>query len=502
MAVDMRSAFDADELASPEEVGLDSARLERVSEWMCALVAAKHLPCASVAVARRGKVVYCKGAGTQSPADPKRGPGGAAALPTPLSASTLYRIYSMSKPITSVALMMLHEEGRFLLDHPVHLFLGPAWKRGAMRVWDAARSTVEAPVYGACESSITVKQLLTHTSGLCYGFPGGEKVNPVDGVYQRELLKGGQRKNRTLAQFVDALAAMPLAFQPGTRWNYSYATDVCGRLVEVISGVPLGRFLRERIFAPLRMADTAFSVAAAVADARLAAVYFEGALLEGGRAPPVVAVPEAAAAKPAAAARPPPTVHSAERAGGLAFGKPPPLSDVSALQRRSGEFTPAHAMESGGGGLLSTTADYFRFAQCMASGGAHRGTRILSRKTVEWCTSNHLPGGQCMTDMGLPGFSEITTPGTGFGLGFSVVGQSSALAGDMASPGSFAWGGAASTVFWVDPKEELVVIFMTQVLGLNRQRLPVRSLLANIISGAIVDEGAKAERPQRASSRL
>lgn len=485
---DMRSAFDPDELAVPEEVGLDSARLERVSDWMAALVRAKHLPCASVAVARRGKVVYCKGVGTQTPANPER-PDEEPAVP--LSASTIYRIYSMSKPITSAALMMLHEEGRFLLDHPAHLFLGPAWKRGAMKVW--VGGTVEAPEYGPCETSITIKQLLTHTSGLCYGFEGGEKTNPVDGVYQREVPLTSPWTS-SLAQFVDKLATLPLAFQPGTRWNYSYGTDVCGRLVEVISGMPLGRFLRERIFEPLRMADTAFSAQEAVAAQRLAAVYFEDDLnMLEGKAPPEVAVKEQAPSSAAVL----PDIQGAERAGGLAFGKPPPLLDISALQRKDGEFTPALTMESGGGGLLSTTADYFRFAQCMANGGTHRRARILSRKTVEWCTSNHLPVGQCI--MGLP---EITGPGTGFGLGFRVMGPDSTLAGDMASPGSFEWGGAASTVFWVDPKEELVVVFMTQVLGLNRQRLPLRALLANIVSGAIVDEGARAERQHRASSRL
>ena len=199
---DMRSAFDAEELGTPEEVGLDAARLERVSTWMTALVRAKHLPCASVAVARRGKVVYCKGVGTQTPATGANSTTAAAAA-VPLGADTLYRIYSMSKCVTSVALMMLHEEGRVLLEHPVHLFLGPAWRKANMRVWDAARSTVAAPAYVACERSITVAQLLTHTSGLCYGFEGGERTNPVDGVYQRELLRGKEARGRDLAAFVD-----------------------------------------------------------------------------------------------------------------------------------------------------------------------------------------------------------------------------------------------------------------------------------------------------------
>eukprot|EP00937_MAST-01D_sp_MAST-1D-sp2_P006663 g6663.t1 len=445
---DFRGVFAQEEVAvSAESVGLDGARLERLGTWMESLVGAGQLPCASVCVARRGRVTYCKGVGWQE------------AGRAPLRDDTIYRIYSMTKPIVSVALMMLHEEGRFLLRQPAHLFLGPKWRKQNMRVM--VGGTADAPQLVPCKRSITVLQLLTHTSGLSYGFVGNERFNAVDAIYQRRL-RPTRAPEFSLAEFVEeVLPQLPLCFQPGERWNYSYASDVCGRLVEKLSGEPLDVFLQRRVFGPLGMRDTAFSggLDERRRASRLAECFYE--------------VPAAPASGGAAAAAP---------ASGSAFGAAPRLAKASEARLQAGAF---HG-PSGGGGLVSTLADYWRFAQCIANGGELHGSRLLSRRTVEWMVSNHLSDGAGMADLALAGFREVTAPATGFGLGFSVV-LDAARSGDMASTGSFAWGGAASTLFWVDPAEQLVVVFMTQVLGLDRLRLPLRALLANIVSGTVVD---------------
>jgi len=454
---DFRGAFSSEEVArTPEEVGLDSSRLESLSRWMETLVDTGNLPCASALVARQGRVAYCKGTGWQTPGKEA------------LREDTIYRIYSMTKPIVSMALLMLHEEGRCHIHQPVHLWLGPKWKRKNMRVYRGG--SAKEPLFEDCEKTITIKHLLTHTSGLAYGLPGSELVNPVDRLYQRELKALSKSGPISLAEFTESfLPGLPLCFQPGSRWLYSYATDVIGHLVEVISGEPLAKFLQQRILGPLRMTDTMFSAdldeerqASRLATCHIAPVPGSS----GAQSDVPGHTSEAALAR-------------AKRAG--AIGPPPRLAAVS-QQQLAGEYFRG---PSAGGGMVSTLHDYWRFAQCILNGGALDGVRVLSRMTVDWATSNHLPGNAAMIDMALPGFAEVTTPATGFGLGFSVV-MDGLQSGFTASTGTLAWGGMASTLFWIDPREKLIVVFMTQVIGHDRFRLPLRLLLENLVSGTVI----------------
>jgi CubicO group peptidase (beta-lactamase class C family) len=345
-------------------------------------------------------------------------------------------MYSMTKPITSVALMSLYEEARFQLDDPVSTFIP---ELGGLRVWEDGSPLSYRTAYP--ERDMTVRDLLTHTAGLTYGFMGR---HPLDALYRRRGVEGravlaaqeGTPSN-DLAEMVAKLGELPLMFSPGTRWSYSVATDVCGYLIERLSGLPLDQFFIERIFEPLQMVDTGFTVRADQVD-RLAACY--------------AAIPGS------------------------------PLFEVDS-PATSSYLTPASFL-SGGGGLVSTAADYLRFALMLLNGGELDGRRVLGRKTVEYMTANHLPTGGDLASMGQRVFSETTYEGIGFGLGFSVM-LDPVRAAVVGSVGEYAWGGAASTMFWVDPREELVGLLLTQLLPSSTY--PLRREMKALTYQALID---------------
>ncbi|MBO1078523.1 serine hydrolase domain-containing protein [Roseomonas haemaphysalidis] len=401
--------------AAPAEVGLSAARLARVDSWRDALVDSGRLAGATTLVMRRGRVAHL---GCSGMADMARG--------VPMRADTIHRIYSMTKPLTSVAAMMLYEEGRFQLDDPVTRFL-PEFS--GMRVFaGGSRGSFETV---PAVRNITVRDLLTHTAGLTYGMM---HANMVDAMY-RDQDVDFQTSDRTLAEVVATAATLPLLAQPGAEWNYSIATDVLGHLVAVLSGQDFGAFMAERILAPLGMADTGFHVPPERLS-RLAANY---------------------------------------RRGG--DGRPALIDDP-----QDSSFARPRRIASGGGGLLSTVGDYVRFCRFLLNRGELEGTRLLGRKTVELMMSNHLRGD--MAAMGQPRFSESTFEGIGFGLGFSVM-LDPARAQIIGTPGECAWGGAASTAFWVDPVEELAVILLTQLMPSSTY--PLRRELRVLCYQAIID---------------
>ncbi len=400
---------------TPESVGFSASRLNRIGDWMSRQVDSGNLPGLQVLVARKGGVAYFE---TKGCADADSGRA--------LGEDSVFRIYSMSKPITTVAAMMLYEEGLFQLDQPLARYL-PEFAE--MRV--CVGGDRDNPVTVAAEGPITIKQIMTHTSGLTYGFLD-ESV--VAGIYRRNKVEFDSQ-TMTLAEMVARLAEQPLCCQPGSEWNYSVSTDVLGRLVEVLSGTSLDRFLTERIFRPLKMADTGFHVVPAH-RARFANCY---EYVEDG-----------------------------------AFK----LQDAAGDSR----FTKPAVLFSGGGGLVSTTADYLRFTQMLLNRGELGGVRLLGRKTVEFMMQNHLPGD--LAAMGQPSFSETSYEGIGFGLGGSVV-IDPARSQVISSPGMYAWGGLASTGFWVDPQEELTVILMTQLIPSSSY--PIRNELRALVYQALVD---------------
>ncbi|MEP7274635.1 MAG: serine hydrolase domain-containing protein, partial [Acidobacteriota bacterium] len=361
-------------------------------------VAEKHIPGAIGLIARRGKIAYQQAFGM---ADMEAG--------TPMRMDTIHRIYSMSKPITSVAVMMLYEEGKFQLNDPVAKYL-PEFAKMQVGIEEKDPATGKMVLKTVpAKRPITVRDLLRHTAGLTYGFFG-------DTLVDREYRKAKILGDLNLADFVKNLSQMPLLFEPGTRWNYSVSVDVLGRLVEVISGKTFDQFLQERIFVPLAMSDTGFFVPASK-KGRLAKLY---------RPTPDGKV-EAA----------PTCANRQECTEKFPNAAPTYLEQPSLL--------------SGGGGLASTTYDYLRFCQMLIGGGQYGGKRLLSRKTVELMSSDNL------------GSIPIGMAGYGFGLGFAVS-KAPGEAGMMGSPGEYNWGGAAGTKFWIDPKEELIGIFMIQIL--------------------------------------
>jgi CubicO group peptidase (beta-lactamase class C family) len=414
-------------VADPTTLGLDPERLDRVD----AFIKAKYLdtglyPGFTLLVTRSGQVAHLS---TQGHRNVETG--------APMTEDTLIRIFSMTKPVTSVAMLMLYEEGLYRLEDPVSKFV-PSF--GGLRVWEDGNAdsyTTRFP-----EREMTIRDLFTHTSGLTYGFM---KRHPVDSLYRRNGIDAGGQK---LESWVESVAELPLAFSPGTQWSYSVATDVLGRLVEVIGGLPFDQFLQERIFDPLGMGDTGFSVGDADAD-RLAALYSVPALSP-------FTLPE-----------------GADGDGKLLIDDGGPDSQW----RRPAVF------QSGGGGLVSTVGDYHRFTQMLLNGGVLDGNRLLGRKTIQYATTNHLPGGGDLASMGQAVFTETTYEGIGFGLGFSVV-LDPAAAQVVGSTGSYGWGGAASTLFWVDPVEDLAVIGLTQLMPSSAY--PIREELRPLVYSALV----------------
>lgn len=414
-------------MAKAEKLGFSSERLGRIAPFLDKrYIQTGKLPCAQVQVWRRGKLAY---ESVQGLADRERGRA--------LKADDLFRIYSMTKPVTSVALMMLVEEGLVALDDPVAKYI-PEWADLGVFNGGYLKTFQTRP----CDRPMLVIDLLRHTSGLTYGF---QQQGNVDAAY-RELKLVEDLRAGTLAETMKALAKVPLQFSPGEAWNYSISTDVVGHLVEVISGQTLDAFFDERIFKPLGMTDTFFTVPKDKAD-RLAALYAVGAL--GSKLP--------IAAKP----------------------------DLVEAPEKSAYLKPATFL-SGGGGLVSTAADYMRFARMLLNGGELDGARLLGPKTIRLMASNHLPDGKDLTQMSRSLFSEATYAGVGFGLGFGVTidPARTMLAG---SAGDFFWGGAASTFFWVDPEEDLAVVFLTQLLPSSAY--PVRRELRTLVYSAITETG-------------
>src|ERR1700730_10022504 len=415
--------------ASPESAGMSQAALDRLERHLKShYIDAGRLPGTQLLFYRRWKKVHST---VQAVADAERR--------TPVKDDTIFRIYSMTKPITSVAFMMLFEEGRVALDEPVHKYI-PEWKNLGVFVAGTAPAFLTRPA----SRPMLIVDLLRHTSGLTYAF---QQRSNVDAAYG-ELKIGEVVKAGTLETMIADLAKIPLEFSPGEAWNYSVSTDVIGYLIGKISGMPFEQFLKERIFNPLGMTDTDFFVPADKAH-RFAACY--SADPQGGM-----------------------TFHATDRKGTLTLQDDP---------AKSAFLTPPSFI-SGGGGLCSTAADYLTFCRALLGGGELGGVRLLGPKTLALMTSNHLPGGRDLPAMSRSLFSEATYNGIGFGLGFSVT-MNPAQTLIPGSAGEYAWGGAATTSFWIDPAEELIAIFMTQVLPSSAY--PIRRELRTMVYAAITD---------------
>ena len=391
--------------------GFHPNRLPRIAAHIDRYVESGKLPGALCLVSRGGEEAFFHACGLR---DVERG--------APMQRDAVARFYSMTKPIASVALMMLYEEGRFQLDDPVAKTIDGWADLEVFDRGDAKRYAARKP-----DAPMTIKHLLTHTSGLTYGFMN---QHPVDALYRRADVNGG-----TLQQMVERLAELPLKFSPGTLWNYGVSTDVCGYLVERFSGQALDEFVAERITQPLDMADSGFHVRPGSED-RFAACYQHVA----------------------------PATYK--------------LQD----DPQSSRYLERPAFLSGGGGMVGTIDDYHRFAKMLLAKGELAGQRLLGRKTVEYMASNHLPGNCDLAAMGQPVFSETPYEGIGFGLGFSVV-VDPAAANVLDSPGEFAWGGAASTYFWIDPVEEVLAVFLTQLLPSSTY--PIRRELKTLVYQAL-----------------
>jgi CubicO group peptidase (beta-lactamase class C family) len=402
----------------PTDVGLDAARLERIDAHFTRYIDDGRLPGWQVLVARHGDVVYnrCRGwrnreAGTEFTPD------------------TIVRLYSMTKPLTSVLAMMLHEEGRIGLKDPVSKYISEFADTAVYRSGSHLRPVTEPQV-----EPIRIWHLLTHMSGLTYGF---HNTHPVDAMYRAAGFEWGSPAGADLAECCAQWAQLPLVFQPGSEWNYGVSTDVLGRVVEVVEGKPLDEVMRDRITTPLGMVDTAFSVTDDERQGRLAQLYIPN---------------------------------------------PADLTAVAAPDVLARSTAPT--MLSGGGGLFGTAQDYLQFCRMVAGGGSRGDVRLLGRHTVDYMGSNHLPGGADLEQVGRPLFAETSFDGVGFGLGYSIVVDPVANR-VPSSVGEMAWGGAASTAFWIDPVEDLIVIFLTQLLPSSTH--PIRPELKQLVYQALVD---------------
>ncbi|BCJ58302.1 serine hydrolase domain-containing protein [Micromonospora endophytica] len=400
------------------QLGFDPARLARIDEHFGRYVDDGRLAGWQLVVTRRGEVAH---ASTYGLRDREAG--------APVADDTLWRIYSMTKPITSVAAMMLWEEGRFELTDEIGRWL-PEF--ADMRVY--SKGSALKPYTVPAIEPIRVWHLLTHTAGLTYGWM---QTSVVDGLYRAAGYDLYPPPEVDLAEASRVFGTLPLLFQPGTAWGYSVATDVLGRLIEVVSGQSLDTFLTDRVLRPLGMDDTCWYVDG-TDTARLAALY---------------------AADPATGRA---VRHDA--IGDLAYEKPTLLS--------------------GGGGLISSAADYHRFTQALLRGGELDGVRLLAPRTVRFMTRNHLPGGQDLGTLSTGGFAETSLDGIGFGLGFAVVDDPipSRL---PSSAGEYYWGGVASTAFWIDPVEEITALFFTQLVPSSAW--PIRPQLRQLVYSALLD---------------
>jgi CubicO group peptidase (beta-lactamase class C family) len=395
--------------AKAEELGFSSEKLARIGQTLRADVERGRIPGAVVIVARKGRIAYSDTVGFR---DKTSG--------APMPPDAIFRIASMTKPLVSVATMMLYEEGRLFLSDPVSKYIPQLANRqiGVEKVDPATGKTVFYTV--PAESEMTIQDLLRHTSGFTYGNRGTTQVH--------KLYEGGTSglaREGTPQEFIDRLAKLPLLNQPGTTWEYGVSTDVLGRVVEVVAGKPLGQVLAERIFRPLKMADTGFIV-------------------------------------------------TEDKKGRLAQALP--IDPDTGKEIKLFDPTTAPKFECGGGCGVSTAADYTRFMQMLLNRGTLDGVRILGRKTVEFMTSDHLG-----TKIA-PGPAYSPGPGYGFGLGFAVR-KEAGLAPMIGSAGDYNWGGAFGTGFWIDPKEELAVVFMAQAPG--PIRVHYRQLLKSLVLQAL-----------------
>jgi CubicO group peptidase (beta-lactamase class C family) len=384
----------------PESVGLSSLRLQRLSDALKREIDKGTLPGATVLVARRGQIAWFDVLGKQSPA-----------TAAPMTQNTIFRIFSMTKPIVSVGIMALVEDGHFVLGDPVAKFI-PEFADQKVGVESNGKLDLVAPT-----RPMTVQDLLRHTSGITYGHSGNGLVHQL---YQHSGLRSRKISN---AEHAAMVAGLPLLCQPGTEWNYSHSTDILGRIIEVVSGKGLSAYLAERILAPLQMAETAF--------------------------------------------------HTGEENTGR-LAEPFPADPWTGEKVQLFNMLEKPVMESGGGGLVSTTMDYARFSQMLLNGGTLDGNRIIGRKTLELMASDHL--GPKVKIQG-----PLMPPGHGFGLGFAVR-TDQGIAPFAGSVGQFFWSGMAGTFFWIDPKEELFAVFMMQGPG---QRMYTRTLVRNLVYAAV-----------------
>jgi len=404
---------------NPSDAGFDADRLNRIDRHFAQYVDSGRLPGWQIAVSRGGKVVHSSTYGYRD-----------IEAKLDFESDSIVRMYSMSKPVTSVAAMMLYEEGAFALKDPISRWLPEFADTPVYRSGSFLKPVTEPQI-----EPIRVWHLLTHTSGLTYGFHNN---HATDAIYRKAGFEWGVPGGADLAECCTRYAQLPLTFQPGSEWNYGVSTDVLGRLVEVVSGQPLDEFFRSQIFEPLEMTDTGFSLPADSTD-RFARLY--------------VPRPGTAQAVPAPA--------------GLAS-----------------DLTKPPLMLSGGGGLVGTASDYLRFTHMLLGRGELDGARLLGSRTVDYMTRNHLPGNADLEIFGRPLFAETSFDGVGFGLGFSVVIDPDANK-VLRSAGEYGWGGAASTAFWVDPKEDIVAIFLTQLLPSSTYA--IRTELSQLIYQALID---------------
>ncbi len=393
--------------AKPAEVGLSAERLDRITEWLRDQSAKNVIPGAVLMIVRNGKVAYFESVGLLDPE-----------TKAPMGKDAIFRIYSMSKPITTVAVMMLYEQGKITLDEPIAKYI-PAFKDMKVGVEVNGEDGKPALHLVAAKKPITIQDLLRHTSGITYGFFGDLLVKKA---YVAANLHEGDYTN---AEFVERIAKLPLAFQPGTTWDYGYSIDILGRLVEIVSGKSLLSFEKENILDPLGMSDTAFYVGDQAKHARIAEPFKD------------------------------------DRKIGLGID----FNDPRVVEK----------WESGGGGMVATVTDYARFALMLANGGTLDGKHYLGPKTLAYMTSDQL--GSVVT----PGPYYLPGPGYGFGLGFAVR-KEAGVALTPGSVGDYNWGGAGGTYFWADPKENMFVVFGMQS---PRNRVPFRQVLRDMVYAAI-----------------
>ncbi len=394
--------------AKPEEVGLSSQRLAMITEVLKADVASKKIPGAVLLIARHGKLAYLESVGKVDPATDK-----------PMTVDGIFRVYSMSKPITTVAAMMLVEDGKLNLENPVAMYL-PEFAKMMVGVEKPDAGGMPTLELVPARRPMSVYDLMRHTSGITYGFFGSGLVKKA--YDEARLLQD----DMSSAEFSQRVAKLPLSYQPGTTWDYGHSTDILGRVVEVISGKSLFQFEKERLLDPLGMSDTSFFVADPLKHARIAE----------------------------------------------------PFADNRNIGRNAEFSNPriAQKFESGGGGLVSTASDYARFLQMLLNGGSLDGKRFLAPRTVQLMTSEHAGASSGIA----PGM--LANTGYGFGLGFAVR-RSTGEAPVPADPGEYNWSGAGGTTMWVNPKADLLVVFMVQT---TKQNLRYRSLLRNMIYAAVL----------------